>query len=89
MIWSIVLLLALVLVHLCAAKPLSGRRWNDFAEKHAWLEIPHGWEYESPAPADFPFEMRIELKQDQIEDLIASLMETSDPNHTRCVELRS
>jgi tripeptidyl-peptidase-1 len=84
MIWSVVLLFALV--HICAAKPLS-RRWNDVAEKHSWVDIPRGWEYESPAPADFPFEMRIALKQHRIDELIGSLMETSDPNHERYVDL--
>lgn len=82
MIWPALLLM--VLVQECAAKPLSSLgRWNDLAEKHAWAEIPRGWEYESPAPADFPLKMRIGLKQDKIDDLIASLMETSDPNHAR------
>ena len=80
MIWSTVVLLALM--HLCAAKPLSGRR-NDLAEKHAWVDIPRGWVYESPAPANFPFEMRIALKQHKIHELTASLMETSDPSHQR------
>lgn len=85
MIWPALLLM--VLVQECAAKPLSSLgRWNDLAEKHAWAEIPRGWEYESPAPADFPLKMRIGLKQDKIDDLIASLMETSDPNHARYVD---
>jgi tripeptidyl-peptidase I len=85
MIWCAILLVAFV--HLCVAKPLS-KHWNlnDLAVKHAWSEIPRGWVYESPAPADFLFEMRIGLKQDKIDDLIASLMETSDPNHARYVE---
>jgi tripeptidyl-peptidase-1 len=86
MIWSSAVLLFALVHLLCVAKPLS-RRWNDLAEKHAWVDIPRGWEYESPAPADFPFEMRIALKQHKIEELIASLMETSDPNHRRYVDL--
>jgi tripeptidyl-peptidase-1 len=82
MIWWPLGLLALVHAALCAAKPLS-RCWNDLAVKHTWTEIPRGWEYESPAPADLPFEMRIGLKQGKMDDLIVSLMQTSDPNHVR------
>jgi tripeptidyl-peptidase-1 len=82
MIWWSVGLLALVHTDLCAAKPLS-RRWNDLVVKHAWTEIPRGWEYESPAPADLAFKMHIGLKQGKMDDLIASLMQTSDPNHER------
>jgi len=76
--------LLITLVQLCAAKPVS-RRWNDLTEKHAWDEIPRGWVYESPAPANLSFNMHIGLKQDKIVDLIASLMETSDPGHSRYV----
>lgn len=70
------------LAHLAFAKPLL-RRWDDVAEKHAWVEIPRGWEYHSPAPADHKFDLRIGLKQDKIDDLIANLMEISDPMHSR------
>ncbi|KAF5383817.1 hypothetical protein D9615_003735 [Tricholomella constricta] len=80
MIWS--LAIAVGLVQLCVAKPLS-KRWDDVAEKHSWLEIPRGWEYQSPAPSDHMFEMRVALKQSKIDDLIANLMETSDPSHVK------
>jgi len=70
------------LSHFALAKPLL-RRWDDVAEKHSWAEIPRGWEYECPAPADHKFTLRIGLKQDKIDTLIANLMETSDPSHPR------
>lgn len=82
MFWSTSLIFAYV--HLCVASLLSSQ-WNDLAEKHAWTELPRGWVYESPAPPDYSFLMRIGLKQHRIEDLIGSLMETSDPNHPRYV----
>lgn len=85
MLWSSTLILALT--HLCVAKPLS-KRWDNLAEKHSWVDIPRGWEYLSPAPADMSFDLRVGLKQDKIEDLIATLMETSDPTHERYVPLR-
>ncbi|KAF9460560.1 peptidase S8/S53 domain-containing protein [Collybia nuda] len=80
MFWSSTFVLALA--HLCVAKPLS-KRWDNLAEKHSWVDIPRGWEYLSPAPADMRFDLRVGLKQDKIEDLIATLMETSDPSHER------
>ncbi|GLB43381.1 putative pro-kumamolisin, activation domain [Lyophyllum shimeji] len=78
--WSSAVVLSLL--HLCLSKPLS-RRWDDIAEKHSWAEIPRGWEYYSDAPADHMFEMRVALKQNRIDDLIANLMETSDPGHRK------
>ncbi|KAF8074710.1 peptidase S8/S53 domain-containing protein [Lyophyllum atratum] len=80
MIWSIALVLSLA--SLGATKPLS-RRWGDVAEKHSWVEIPRGWEYHSSAPPDHTFEMRVALKQHRIDELIANLMETSDPTHPK------
>ncbi|KAF8644974.1 hypothetical protein AX16_008158 [Volvariella volvacea WC 439] len=80
MLWRTALVVGLAA--LSASKPLQ-RRWDDFVEKHSWVEIPRGWELRSPAPANHRFEMRIGLKQNRIEELIASLMETSDPNHDR------
>jgi len=80
MIWSFAVIISLL--QLCATKPLS-RRWDDIAEKHSWVEIPRGWEYHSTPPADHKFEMRVALKQNRIDDLIANLMETSDPSHPK------
>ncbi|KAF8998513.1 peptidase S8/S53 domain-containing protein [Cyathus striatus] len=74
--------LVLGFLQLCTATPLQ-KRWDDLAEKHSWVEIPKGWELVAPAPADHKFELRIGLKQDKFEDLIATLMETSDPYHER------
>ncbi|GLB42698.1 putative pro-kumamolisin, activation domain [Lyophyllum shimeji] len=79
MIWSSAVLLS-CLVPLFASKPLS-RRWNEVVEKHSWAEIPRGWEYHSPAPAEYTFDIRLGLKQDKMDDLVANLMETSDPSH--------
>ncbi|KAG5352408.1 hypothetical protein C0989_002439 [Termitomyces sp. Mn162] len=80
MFWSAAIVIGLV--PLSIAKPLS-RRWNDVVVKHSWVEIPRGWEYHSSAPADYRFLMRIALKQDNIDTLIANLWETSDPTHPR------
>ncbi|KAG6907889.1 hypothetical protein DXG01_006996 [Tephrocybe rancida] len=79
MIWSAAILVGLV--HIATATPL--RRWNDVAVKHSWVELPRGWEYHSSAPADYKFDMRVALKQDKIDALIANLWETSDPNHAK------
>ncbi|CDO69652.1 hypothetical protein BN946_scf184851.g40 [Trametes cinnabarina] len=81
MLWSSALLLALV--QLAIANPLISRRWDDFEVKHAWLEVPRGWELHGPAPADYTFDMRIGLKQDKFDDLVSALYEVSDPSHAK------
>ncbi|KAJ7065361.1 peptidase S8/S53 domain-containing protein [Mycena amicta] len=82
MLWSSALVLGLA--HLCAAKPLAGKRWTEnVAVKHAWLETPGGWEYHSAPPADHLLELRIGLKQDKIDELIKALYEVSDPAHPK------
>ncbi|GLB42699.1 putative pro-kumamolisin, activation domain [Lyophyllum shimeji] len=82
LVWS--LAIALGSVQLCAASAkLFSRRWEDVAEKHSWVDVPRGWEYVSPAPADYEFDMRVGLKQDKVDDLTATLMETSDPTHAK------
>ncbi|KAJ7173519.1 peptidase S8/S53 domain-containing protein [Mycena filopes] len=73
----------LLLAGLSGAKPLSGKRWNDLAVKHAWVETPRGWEFQSAPPADHLLDMRIGLKQAKLEELISSLYEVSDPAHER------
>ncbi|PFH51001.1 hypothetical protein AMATHDRAFT_59869 [Amanita thiersii Skay4041] len=79
-LWRSVLVLGLV--HLASASPLL-KRWDDLQVKHSWVEIPKGWHYVSPAPADYKFDLRIGLKQDKFDKLIENLMETSDPFHER------
>jgi len=81
MLWSSVLILGLA--QLSTSKIL--RRWNDVAEKHSWVEVPNGWEYKAPAAADHLFELRIGMKQSGMDELIANLMEISDPSHSRHV----
>ena len=77
--WTFFLLLGLT--PLSSAKLL--RRWDDFAEKHSWAEVPQGWEYRDSAPQDHTFDLRIGLKQNRIEELIENLLEISDPSHAR------
>nr|VWO97513.1 Oligopeptide transporter OPT-like protein [Ganoderma boninense] len=75
----------LALVHLAASKPFpsQSKRWDDFRLKHAWDEVPRGWELHGPAPADYTFDLRVALKQDRFHDLVAALYEVSDPAHER------
>lgn len=77
--------LILGLAHLAASKPFpsQSKRWGDFGVKHAWDEVPRGWELHGSAPADYTFDMRIALKQDRFDDLVAALYEVSDPTHER------
>ncbi|XP_006462127.1 hypothetical protein AGABI2DRAFT_193429 [Agaricus bisporus var. bisporus H97] len=72
----------LLLAQLVNASPLA-RRWDDFAEKHAWVEVPRGWEMVSEAPSDHTFDLRIGVKSSGMEQLIENLMQTSDPTHSR------
>ncbi|TFK63265.1 subtilisin-like protein [Pluteus cervinus] len=78
--WSSLLVLALA--HFSVSTPLR-KRWDDLTEKHSWAEVPRGWEFVSSAPPNYTFDLRIGLKQSGMDKLIASLMETSDPNHYR------
>ena len=80
MLWSTVLVLGLT--QLTIAKPLA-KRWDDFSVKHEWADIPNGWELHGPAPAEHKMDLRIGLKQDKMDKLIASLYEVSDPSHER------
>ena len=75
-------LLVLALAHLIFASPLQ-KRWDDLVEKHSWAEIPRGWNYEAEASSDHLFNLHIGLKQHKFDQLIANLMETSDPFHDR------
>ena len=81
MLWSFLLVFGLA--QLCTSKII--RRWDNPVLKHAWLEIPHGWEYIAPAPSNHVLELRIGLKQDRIDDLIDNLMEISDPTNPRYI----
>ncbi|RPD64171.1 subtilisin-like protein [Lentinus tigrinus ALCF2SS1-7] len=82
MFWSTSVLL-LGLAHFAASKPLASKRWDDFEVKHAWVEVPRGWELHGPAPSDYTFDMRIGLKQDKFDELVTALYEVSDPAHER------
>ncbi|KAI0675673.1 peptidase S8/S53 domain-containing protein [Trametes maxima] len=81
MLWSSAILLGLV--ELAVANPLATKRWDDFEVKHAWNEVPRGWELHGPAPDDYTFDMRIGLKQDRFDELVTALYEVSDPAHER------
>lgn len=72
-----------LLVGAALCKPLH-RRWDDFKVKHEWIDgAPRGWEVVGPAPSDERLAVRIGLKQDGIDDLVAHLYAVSDPNHHR------
>ena len=76
-------LLAVSLGSYVFGKPLVSRRWDDFETKHAWQNVPDGWKFHSSAPLDHTMDMRIALKQDKFEDLVAVLYEVSDPYHEK------
>lgn len=84
MLWSSLALFSLL--QLCASKPLE-KRWDDLLEKHRWVEVPRGWQLHGPAPADYAMDMRIGLKQGNMEGLIKELLEVSDPAHVRYVAI--
>lgn len=67
------------------SKPLESinRRWDDLVEKHSWVDVPQGWSFETFAPQDYIFDLRIGLKPTGMDQLIADLMEISDPSHDR------
>jgi tripeptidyl-peptidase I len=73
--------LILGLTQIGLAKPL--KRWGDFAVKHTWADVPHGWELYGDAPADHILDIRIGLRQDRLDELISTLYDVSDPAHQR------
>ena len=81
MLWSF--LLTFGLVQLGTSKTLQ--RWDNLALKHAWPEVPHGWEQIAPAPFNHVLQLRIGLRQNRINDLIDNLMEISDPASPRYI----
>lgn len=82
MLWSSFLLLGAV--QLAASKVLS-RRWENVAKKHSWVDIPKGWQLKQPASSNVFFDLKLGLKQHGMDDLIANLMEISNPAHSRFV----
>lgn len=42
---------AAVVARIVLATPLA-RRWDDLEVKHAWVDIPAGWERHTDAPLD-------------------------------------
>lgn len=87
MLWSSAVVLGLlhsfpVFVN---SKPLGSinRRWDDLVEKHSWVDVPQGWSFETTAPQDYIFDLRIGLKPTGMDQLIDDLMEISDPSHDR------
>ena len=81
MLWS--LLLVFGLAQLGISDTLQ--RWDNFALKHAWQEIPDGWEHIAHAPSNHVLDLRIGLKQDRIDELIDNLMEISDHTNPRYI----
>ena len=77
------LLFAFSLSSFVLAKPLISRRWDEFEVKHAWQDVPTGWKLHTSAPLDHVIDMRISLKQDKFDDLVATLYEVSDPYHAK------
>ena len=78
---SVLLLSLFVGSTLC--KPLH-KRWDDFKVKHAWVDgVPKGWEVVGPAPSNERLPVRIGLRQDGIDDLVAHLYAVSDPSNRR------
>nr|GAT56545.1 subtilisin-like protein [Mycena chlorophos] len=80
---SSVLVLVAFLAQFGAANPVAEKRWDDVEVKHAWVQVPKGWEYHSAPSPDYMLELRIGLKQDKLDDLIQALYEVSDPIHAK------
>jgi tripeptidyl-peptidase-1 len=79
---------AVALVQLCAAGTI-GKRWNDLVKKHSWSEAPKGWEFTGPAPGHQLMNLKLGMKQNNLEGLIEALYEVSTPHHEKCVDFPS
>ncbi|KAL5533402.1 hypothetical protein ACEPAF_5178 [Sanghuangporus sanghuang] len=51
--------------------------------KHAWTQIPQGWEELKTPPPNHPITLKIGLKQRKMGELIDTLYQVSDPLHTK------
>ena len=51
--------------------------------KHAWAEVPQGWEEDGAPSSDHPILLKIGLKQHRIGELIGTLSQVSDPLHPK------
>ena len=49
--------------------------------KHAWAQIPRGWEEIGIPSPDHPVTLKIGLKQHKMEELIDTLHQVSNPFH--------
>ena len=49
--------------------------------KHAWKQIPEGWELHDTPSTDHLVPLRIGLKQNRLDELISTLYRVSDPLH--------
>lgn len=63
------------------ATPALHKRFGEPAVKHAWAEVPDGWDVDEQGvpPADHMINLRIGLKQHKIDVLIEQLYDVSDP----------
>jgi len=65
-----------------SAKPLLPR-WGDFMVKHAWDSVPANWVPVGAAPEGTTLDLHLKLKSDNPDALVKTLLEVSDPTHSR------
>jgi tripeptidyl-peptidase I len=85
LLWQII---ALALSQLASATPLA-KRFDDYSVRHAWNEVPNGWEFHSVPAPEHRFKLRIDINSANPDDLINTLYEVSDPKHSRYVQYSS
>ncbi|KZV69308.1 subtilisin-like protein [Peniophora sp. CONT] len=76
-------LLTVVTLTGASPSPLS-RRWGDMEVKHAWTEgAPAKWLPIGSPPTGSTIDLRIKLKSAEPDALVTTLLEVSDPSHSR------
>ena len=77
------LLLTAVALTAASPSPLS-RRWGEMVVKHAWTEgAPTKWIAAGPPPPGATIDLRIKLKSADPDALVSTLLEVSNPGHSR------
>ncbi|QRV80027.1 tripeptidyl-peptidase I [Ceratobasidium sp. AG-Ba] len=56
---------------------------SSLTTRHVLHRVPSGWTSVAPAPSDHLIDMRIGLKQGRMDELLATLVQVSNPGHER------
>ena len=65
------------------ASSINSAKFTSLNKRHAWPEVPRGWELAGVPDSNAVLDLRIGVKQHRFEELIDSLYEVSQPGQHR------